>query len=532
MTTVDPVPMEPSLGSVVRRGAAWTFASTLLMRLGNIALMAVVARLIIPHEFGVFSLALTAYGFISSVAELGIASAVARVDLDIDKIAPTVTTIACISSFTLAGGMAVFAAPLATLLGSPDAVAPIRILAIAVALIGPFAVPGAQLQREFRQDRVFLANVVAFFPDTALLLGLLLAHVDGAIAFAWSRVLGQLTVGVMMCVGVSRLYGPGFARDQLRVLFGFGLPLAGAGLLGSIASNIDYILVGHMVDVAAVGVYTLAFNVSNWATSAIGSMLNTVVLPAFSSVKDDPARVTEGVRRAVRVVSVVAFLICGMTAGLAHPLILVLYGAQWIGAAPVLIVLSVFGAAVVLNLLVANIGIGMGRTGTFFAVQGIMLVVLVPALYVGISRGGVVGAGVAHTVVMLVVTLPVYLRALRATTGTKPRAVLAVIVQPLVAGVVAALVAHVASWVPGPALVRLVVGGVAGVGVYVLLMARDVVGVVGDVRIPPWIARLIAGTDPARSWLVGRPGSGDSTATPETGGSAQASVGLPGGRPR
>lgn len=505
MTAAGGVPAVRSLGSSVRRGAAWTMASTLLMRIANVALMAVVARLIIPDEFGVFSLALTAYGFISSVAELGIASAVARADLDIDKIAPTVTTIACLSSFALAGGMAVFAVPLATLLGSQDAAGPIRILAIAVALIGPFAVPGAQLQREFRQDRVFLANVVAFFPDTALLLGLLFAHVDGAVAFAWSRVLGQLTVGVMMCVGVSRLYAPGFAKNQMRVLFGFGLPLAGAALLGNVAGSVDYVFVGRMVDIAAVGVYTLAFNISNWATSAIGSMLNTVVLPAFSSVKDSADRVADGVRRAVRMVAVVACLICAMTAGLAHPLILVVYGAQWMGAAPVLIVLSVFGAASVLNQLVANIGIGMGRTGTFFMAQVVMLIALVPALYFGIRTAGMVGAGIAHTVVMLLVTLPVYLRALRRTTGTRARTVLAVVAPPLVAGVLAGLVAHAASWVPGPALVRLVTGGLAGVLVYGLLMARDAVDVVGAGVVPGWAMRGIDATEPLRRWLVGRP---------------------------
>ena len=126
------------------------------------------------------------------------------------------------------------------------------------------------------------------------------AALVGAVAFAWSRVLGQLTVGVMMCVGVSRLYAPGFAKNQMRVLFGFGLPLAGAALLGNVAGSVDYVFVGRMVDIAAVGVYTLAFNISNWATSAIGSMLNTVVLPAFSSVKDSADRVADGVRAGER----------------------------------------------------------------------------------------------------------------------------------------------------------------------------------------------------------------------------------------
>lgn len=153
----------------VKRGAMWTGASTLLLRFSNIALMAVVARIVAPDQLGVFGLAVTAHAVLVSIAELGVASAIARSDLDVDKIAPTVTSIAIFSSLVLGGLMASFAGPLAGLLGSPLAEDPIRILAISVALIGPFAVPGADLQRTFRQDLIFRANIVSFVPASAVL---------------------------------------------------------------------------------------------------------------------------------------------------------------------------------------------------------------------------------------------------------------------------------------------------------------------------------------------------------------------------
>src|SRR5262245_58270587 len=131
-TTSDPPPSrasdsEPSgsdsrsLSASVRRGALWVIASNLLLRLANVLLPAIVAHILSPHDFGVFAVALTAYVIVSSIGELGVSSCLFRADLDIDKLAPTVTTIALFSSAVLAFAMAAFAVPIATALGSAEA---------------------------------------------------------------------------------------------------------------------------------------------------------------------------------------------------------------------------------------------------------------------------------------------------------------------------------------------------------------------------------------------------------------------------
>ena len=66
--------------------------------------------------------------------------------------------------------MAAFATPIATALGSAAAAGPVRVLALAVVLVGVFAVPTAQMIRDFKQDKIFLANAIAFVPSTVLLI--------------------------------------------------------------------------------------------------------------------------------------------------------------------------------------------------------------------------------------------------------------------------------------------------------------------------------------------------------------------------
>ena len=96
------------------------------------------------------------HAIVSNIGELGVSSCLMRGDTDPDEIAPTVAAISIFSSLVLAAGMVFFAHPMAAALGSPEAAGSIRVLALAVVLVGVFATPCAQLVRDFRQERQFV----------------------------------------------------------------------------------------------------------------------------------------------------------------------------------------------------------------------------------------------------------------------------------------------------------------------------------------------------------------------------------------
>jgi lipopolysaccharide exporter len=455
----------PSLNSAVKRGALWSAGGTIFLRMGNIALMAVVARIVSPRDLGIFTLAVTVHAVIVSIAELGVASAIARSDLDVRLIAPTVVTVSIASSLMMAVPMAIFANDIAGSLGSAEAGPAIRIMAIGVALIGPFAVPGALLQREFRQNVVFWASAIAFLPGSATLL--LLAFVgSGPEAFAWSRIVGQVVMGSIMLAATRTMFWPGLKRDVLRPLLAFGLPLAGANLLSQALLNADYMFIGRMMSVAELGVYFLAFSIAMWPTAVIGSILNGLVLPAISVVRRDGGDVGAAVAHGARAVALVAFPLAAFLCAFSSPLVLTIYGPKWPAAAPVLSILAVYGTLFVLGLLLANVIIAMGRTGILFAVQVCALVALIPALPLGIKVAGIEGVAVAHILVIGAVTTPAYVIALRRSTGLGLRGLLQAVGRPAITAVAAAVVAWLATLPIESNLLKLATGALIGALVY------------------------------------------------------------------
>lgn len=467
------------LTAALKRGALWSAGGTIFLRMGNIALMAVVARIVSPQDLGIFTLAVTVHAVIVSVAELGVASAVARSDLDVSRIAPTVATVSIVSSLLLAVPMAIFADDIAGALGSAEAGPAVRIMAIGVALIGPFAVPGALLQREFRQNVIFWASAIAFLPGSATLLLLALAG-SGPEAFAWSRIVGQVIMGGIMMGAAGVPVWPRLQLEVLRPLLAFGLPLAGANLLSQVLLNADYLFIGRMAGVAELGVYFLAFSIAMWPTAVIGSILNGLVLPAISVVRRDGGDIGAAVAHGAQAVALVAFPLAAFLCTFSSPLVLTIYGPKWPAAAPVLSILAVYGALFVLGLLLANVIIAMGRTGILFSVQVCALIALLPALPVGIRLGGIEGAAVAHILVIGVITTPVYVIALRRSTGLPLSALLRSVGRPAITAIAAAVVSWLVTLPIESNLLKLATGALMGAFIYGAYNRRAIAAVTPD----------------------------------------------------
>lgn len=471
-----PVAAEPIQKTESGTGALWP-ASNLVLRLANLGVTAIIARILAPADFGVFAVALAVHVVVASVAELGLGSALARSELRPEEVAPTVASISIGASLLLGATMVTFAGSIASVLGVPDAADPIRILSLSVALTGVFAVPGAQLVRELKQDKIFLAAVAGFVPANALLIGLALDG-GGATAFAWSRVVGQLVTGLVLVAALSRHYRPGWRRSAVGSLIRFGLPLALANLVTWTLLSADYLIIARLLTETQVGLYLIALSVASGATVVIGSLLSGVVVPAFGRVADDRARLGDALVTASGLVALVAMPIAFVTMGLSGPLVEALFGTRWLEAAPVLTVLAFYGLLFSFSLLYLNVLVATGQTARLLLIQVAWLGALAPAIVLGAEVGGLVGVAWAHVAVIALVAIPGYLWAVRRVTG-RPGAqfgteLVGAVLHPLVAAVFAALVALLVatgtSSLFETAWISVLAGGFAAVAAYTLVV--------------------------------------------------------------
>lgn len=423
----------------VGRGALWSGLSAVVLRAGNLAMGIVTARLLAPRDLGVFAVAATVHTLLVSASELGLGAALTRHSGDVRQVAPTVASLAMATSALLATLMMATAPTVARALGSPDATEVVRVLALTLLLTGVATVPAALLVRDFRQDKRFAAEVAGFVVS-GLVVVVLLVRGWGPVGLAWARVAGSAAAAAVLVRLAPAWHRPSFDAREARRLVRFGLPLAGAGLVGITLTSLDYAVISRVQGGRALGLYVLAFTISSWPINIFTSTVRGVGVPAFARV--GPARLPRHVGSALRMLVTLALPVSALIAALADPLVAGLYGSRWGETARVLALLAVFGAIRVPLDLLDNVLVAIGATRHVLLIQSVWLLLLAPALVIGVRTEGIAGAAIAHIGVVTLVVLPMYVTCLTRLAGIDARMLARAVARPTLSAVAAGFAAH------------------------------------------------------------------------------------------
>src|SRR5215216_2347794 len=270
-----------AVGALVWAGAA-DAAGKLLVFVATLVL----ARLLVPSEFGLVAFCLSVVYALEYVGDLGLGAAlVYRSDAEDPKVSSTAFWIG------IGGGLVLFAASwlIAPVLGDigPDerVVDLFRVLALYFLFTALGKAHEYRLRRSLQFRKLFWPQFLAGLTKGVVSIAL---AVGGA--GAWSLIIGQLAGALCQSAALWRVHPwrPSFAisRAHLRPMLRFGLGIVAVGLLGQGASNFDYLIVGAKLGAVALGIYYLAFRLPVLVILSGFQVANDVLFPFYARLKD------------------------------------------------------------------------------------------------------------------------------------------------------------------------------------------------------------------------------------------------------
>jgi PST family polysaccharide transporter len=410
--TGSPDGAAPSLGRKVRSAARWSLINTVVMRLGNFVTGILLARFALgPAAWGVYGIAQTVLLVLLAANELGVGLAIIRWDGDARRFSPTVLTLSTASSTALYAVLYAAAPAVARTVGSPEATGVLRVMCLCVILDGIAQVPAGFLTREFAQGRRMVIDAANFVISTTVTLVLAFAG-TGAISFAWGAVAGNVAALTGFCVAAPGTLKFGWDARQARALLRFGVPLAGASLLALCVVNLDTLVVGSTLGKVSLGFYVLAFNMSGWPVRIISEAARRVSFAGFSRLAGSPEGLARGFSRALAVLVTGTVPLCVLLAGLAAPVVELVYGSTWVPAARALPWLMALGLIRIGCELGYDCLVAVGRRRALIGVQALWLAALFPVLVVAAHLRGIVGVAQGHVLVGGGIVVPFFLLAL------------------------------------------------------------------------------------------------------------------------
>jgi O-antigen/teichoic acid export membrane protein len=457
------------IGRDASRGLRWSLFGQLGMKVASFAMGLVLARLLAPADFGTYAIALSATAVLMHINDIGLIAATVQWRGRLEDMAPTATLMSSVFGIVIYGLFFIGSPWFSQAAGDRGATPVVQLLALTIVVDGLTATRSAAIMRNFKQDKLTMANGFGLLGNAVVSIGLAL-HGAGAYSFAWGQLTGGIITGIFVMVSARLPYRLGFNREIAGKLMRFGLPLAVSLGVESIALNVQFAVVGRLAGAVALGSFLLAYNVSIWAQTILGTAIRYVSVAGFSRLSEaDDDALSAGVQRSMPLLVTVVAPIVALTSVLSTPLIALLYGSRWSLAAPVLQVLVLLTLVRMVNNLAMDALMGAGATRANLWVNLWWALVLIPALWWATKEWDITGAAWAQTIVGFLVVVPLSAIALR-RVGIPMRPIALAVVRPLSAAAIAGGVAFLVAKVSGThAFVQLVLAGTAGLIVYVPL---------------------------------------------------------------
>lgn len=423
----------------VAKGAMLTVAMRWTDRLIGIASTMILARILVPDDFGIIAMASLVIGLTDVMLDLGVHVALIRNSNATQADYDTAWTLRLIQS-TLSAAVVIATAPLAAAYFHDPRITPV-LYVLAIGLILPalenIGIITFQKEMRFGLDFkfTFLKRISGFMVTVGMAL---LLHSYWALVFG--TLLGRV-VGVALSYRMHPMR-PRFSLEKFKEIFGVSQWMLLRGILQYLNVNAHKFLVGGRATADVLGGYTLASQIAAMPSTELLQPLNRVLFPAFVKARDNPEELkrvfllSQGVQTLIAIPGGIGLIL------LAHEAVSILLGPKWLFVAPFVQILAVANLAQAISASGSYLLMTVGEFAWQTMLVAAELAVFAAAAFLLIPTGGAIEiAWVRVAAIGLGLILFVSLL-LRRVAQIKLPDILRTIYRPLVAGTLMGLALH------------------------------------------------------------------------------------------
>jgi O-antigen/teichoic acid export membrane protein len=383
---VPPKHEQATLDRSALSGVAWSGASKWTTQLLSWTSTILVARILLPSDFGLLTMAAVFMGAVAMLSEFGVGTAVITLR---EMPAEEVRQVNGLSVLLGLGGTLLTAAmcyPLGVFFRAPE-LPPVLLATGLTFLIASFqTVPAALLRRErdFRTLAIIDVTRGVVMPLVTLagaLLGLRY----------WALVLGTITGAVVTTAMTLRYRREPFARprpDALSHVLHFSRHILVSRLAWVVYQDGDFAVAGRRLGQVAVGNYSLAWTIASSPIEKVTMVLSDVTPTLFSAVQHDQPALRRYFLNLSEIVCLATFPAAVGLALVSQDLVAVLLGPKWSGAAGPMALLALYAGARSVTGLFGHLFAAARETTYLMWSSLVLAALLLVGFYIGSFWGG------------------------------------------------------------------------------------------------------------------------------------------------
>lgn len=433
-------PSKDSLSKKVLAGAGWAMGMRWAIKLLGLASSAIVARQLMPEDYGLVAIAVVALGLTQVLFEFGVETAVIQNDSATRKHFDTAWTIRLGQSAIVAMALLAFSPFSGEFFDEPRLPLIMQLVSLSVLLQGFENIGIVHFRKNLNFNKDFQFYVVSKFFSAIITIALAL-YLQSYFALVFGM-LGQSLVHVIYSYVISD-YRPRFSLAAFADIWHFSKWLVLKNFADYVGRRGDVIFLTKLASTEGLGFYKWGYELSSLTTSEIVHPMLRSLMPGLVKVKSERERLQAAFLLSTGMIAMIAVpLAMGFSAVAAQFVPLFLGGGdKWLGVVPIAEVLAFAAMLYSLYLVASNmlIVIGQVRLATF--ASWIRTALIIASMYPAYQYSGMSGVAYAQTLIALVSCVVIYLL-LKVQLGMSAWRLLGVLWRPLLAGGVMAWVLY------------------------------------------------------------------------------------------
>lgn len=354
----------------------------------------ILARLLQPKDFGFLGMATVFTNFVAILNDFGLGSAIIQKENPDQETLSGVFWFAVLIGLVAMGITLLFSPLIARFYQEGQLKALLSLLSINFLLtsLGQIQLSLLMKGMEFKK--------VAIIESLSSLAGSLVAVIMAFLNYGVWCLVAQIIVTsglATLILWISVRWKPGihFGIKNLKGIIRYSGGLFGFNVFNYFSRNADYLLIGRFIGAEPLGLYTFAYRLMQYPMQNITGVVNRVLFPTLAQVKNDNERFRKGYIHVSKMVASIMFPLFTGILCLSSELTIVIFGAKWQLAIPIVQIFALVGLAQSIGGMVGNIYTAKGNTGRLFYWGICSSIIVVSGIVIGL-KWGILGVAIGY----------------------------------------------------------------------------------------------------------------------------------------
>lgn len=321
-------------------GAGWTIGWRAATRALGFLSTLVLARLLVPADFGLVALAMSFSRAIDILADLGVQEALIRITAPTRQAYDTAFTVNAARGLVTATAIVISAAPFAEVFGEPRLFHVVLALAAAMALDAFVNVAVADFRRDFAFHREFQLHIFPRIAQVVITIGLAVNWPS-----YWALVCGIMTERALSVVASYAMhpYRPHVSLAGWREIVSFSAWTWLIGMARMVRERGTIMIIGGVLNVTQVGIFAVGTELATLPESELIGPLARACFPSFAAAHRAGMDVAQNYLRIIASTLLIAIPASIGISSIAAPLVTLAFGSRWHAAIPIVAILGASG---------------------------------------------------------------------------------------------------------------------------------------------------------------------------------------------